>query len=219
MICSRLQAVREDHRGRLPAERVEHLPVPLLRRRQLVERTTRATASSCSSRSILPDVNHVRYGQVESPYGSGQFIKDLREHFGERRAASSLSRDRRQGRHRATRSRTSSGRASRACHASERRCPPDLRDVQDEIEGYARELRPRLLRDHLRGARLRPAERDRRLRRLPDALPALALRMEYEQLSQELRVRPVEDLRDGDQQRPLLRLPARGQRRRSIRSW
>jgi hypothetical protein len=22
------------------------------------------------------------YGQVESPYGSGQFIKDLREHFG-----------------------------------------------------------------------------------------------------------------------------------------
>jgi uncharacterized protein len=26
---------------------------------------------------------HVRYGQVESPYGSGQFIKDLREHFGE----------------------------------------------------------------------------------------------------------------------------------------
>ena len=31
---------------------------------------------------ILPKVNMFAYGQVESPYGSGQFIKDLREHFG-----------------------------------------------------------------------------------------------------------------------------------------
>ena len=31
---------------------------------------------------ILPRVNMFAYGQVESPYGSGQFIKDLREHFG-----------------------------------------------------------------------------------------------------------------------------------------
>jgi uncharacterized sporulation protein YeaH/YhbH (DUF444 family) len=30
---------------------------------------------------ILPRVNMFAYGQVESPYGSGQFIKDLREHF------------------------------------------------------------------------------------------------------------------------------------------
>lgn len=33
--------------------------------------------------SLLPRVNMFAYGQVESPYGSGQFIKDLREHFGE----------------------------------------------------------------------------------------------------------------------------------------
>ena len=33
--------------------------------------------------SILPRVNMFAYGQVESPYGSGQFIKDLREHFSE----------------------------------------------------------------------------------------------------------------------------------------
>jgi uncharacterized sporulation protein YeaH/YhbH (DUF444 family) len=33
-------------------------------------------------REILPKVNMFAYGQVESPYGSGQFIKDLREHFG-----------------------------------------------------------------------------------------------------------------------------------------
>jgi uncharacterized protein len=31
---------------------------------------------------ILPRSNMFAYGQVESPYGSGQFIKDLREHFG-----------------------------------------------------------------------------------------------------------------------------------------
>ena len=32
---------------------------------------------------ILPHVNQFAYGQVESPYGSGQFIKDLREAVGE----------------------------------------------------------------------------------------------------------------------------------------
>jgi uncharacterized protein len=30
---------------------------------------------------ILPRCNVFAYGQVESPYGSGQFIKDLKEHF------------------------------------------------------------------------------------------------------------------------------------------
>ncbi|MCA9670385.1 MAG: DUF444 family protein [Myxococcales bacterium] len=32
---------------------------------------------------VLPAANVFCYGQVESPYGSGQFIKDLREHFNE----------------------------------------------------------------------------------------------------------------------------------------
>ncbi len=32
---------------------------------------------------ILPSANLFSYGQVESPYGSGQFIKDLQEHFAE----------------------------------------------------------------------------------------------------------------------------------------
>jgi uncharacterized protein len=32
---------------------------------------------------ILPHVNLFAYGQVDSPYGSGQFIKDLAEHFDE----------------------------------------------------------------------------------------------------------------------------------------
>lgn len=37
---------------------------------------------------LLPKVNQFAYGQVESPYGSGQFIKDLREAFdGDERVA------------------------------------------------------------------------------------------------------------------------------------
>jgi len=34
-------------------------------------------------KDVLPFVNLFSYGQVESPYGSGQFIKDLTEHFDE----------------------------------------------------------------------------------------------------------------------------------------
>jgi len=33
--------------------------------------------------SLIPWSNMVAYGQVESPYGSGQFIKDLKEHLGD----------------------------------------------------------------------------------------------------------------------------------------
>jgi uncharacterized sporulation protein YeaH/YhbH (DUF444 family) len=32
---------------------------------------------------LLPVSNQFCYGQVESPYGSGQFLKDLQEHFGD----------------------------------------------------------------------------------------------------------------------------------------
>ena len=32
---------------------------------------------------VLPVSNQFSYGQVESPYGSGQFIKDLKEHLGQ----------------------------------------------------------------------------------------------------------------------------------------
>ncbi len=44
---------------------------------------------------ILPQVNMFAYGQVESPYGSGQFIKDLREQFkADERVVTSEIRDR-----------------------------------------------------------------------------------------------------------------------------
>jgi len=39
------------------------------------------TCVSLLKGEILPKVNQFAYGQVESPYGSGQFIKDLREAF------------------------------------------------------------------------------------------------------------------------------------------
>jgi sporulation protein YhbH len=42
-----------------------------------------ATCIQLLRRDIVPAANLFCYGQVESPYGSGQFIKDLREHFGE----------------------------------------------------------------------------------------------------------------------------------------
>jgi uncharacterized protein len=41
------------------------------------------TCISVLKDNILPRVNMFAYGQVESPYGSGQFIKDLREHLGQ----------------------------------------------------------------------------------------------------------------------------------------
>lgn len=44
---------------------------------------------------ILPRVNMFAYGQVESPYGSGQFVKDLREHLAaDQRVVTSEIRDR-----------------------------------------------------------------------------------------------------------------------------
>jgi uncharacterized sporulation protein YeaH/YhbH (DUF444 family) len=44
---------------------------------------------------LLPISNMFCYGQVESPYGSGQFIKDVREHLGkDERVVTSEIRDR-----------------------------------------------------------------------------------------------------------------------------
>ncbi len=39
------------------------------------------TCMEILKKQLLPRSNLFAYGQVESPYGSGQFIKDLREHF------------------------------------------------------------------------------------------------------------------------------------------
>ena len=72
-------------------------------------------------------------------------------------------------------------------------------------------VRARFLSGRVRDAELRPDERDRRIRRFSQPLPALALRHGVRALEQEPRVRPLEDLRDGHQQQPIVRVPARGQ--------
>ena len=97
MISSAYKLCAKMIEDEFPPERVEHLPVPLLRRRQLVGRRHRRSASSSCKTQLLPQVNLFCYGQVESPYGSGQFIKDLEEHFDERRQPGHL-RDQGQGR-------------------------------------------------------------------------------------------------------------------------
>ena len=85
--------------------------------------------------------------------------------------------------------------------------PPDLRASQGGDRGLCARLRPGFLRDDLRGHRRRRPQRDRGLRRLPDALPALVVRHVLRGAAQGLRLRAVEDLRDGHQQRSVLRLP------------
>ena len=63
---------------------MERLRLPLLRRRQLGRRHP-ASASSCCREKLLPKLNLFGYGQVESPYGSGEFYEYIDEAF-ERRA-------------------------------------------------------------------------------------------------------------------------------------
>jgi uncharacterized protein len=53
------------------------------------------TCIEIMKQELLTRVNMFAYGQVESPYGSGQFIKDLREHFrSDERVVTSEIRDR-----------------------------------------------------------------------------------------------------------------------------
>ena len=87
------------------------------------------------------------------------------------------------------------------------RLPPHLARPQAGDRGVRARLRAGLLRDDLRGHRRRRPQRDRRLRRVPHALPALVVRHGLRGAAQGLRLRPLEDLRDGHQQRPVLRLP------------
>ena len=53
----------------------------------------------------------------------------------------------------------------------------------------------------------------------PLRVSALAVRHRVRGVDEGLRLRPAENLRDGDQQRPVLRLPAGSQRISSTRSW
>ena len=90
--------------------------------------------------------------------------------------------------------------------------PPQL--VRDAARDGGVRARPRarLLPHDLRVHRRRPAQRDRRQGRLPGPLSALAVRHGVRAAQQGLPPRAAEDLRDGDQQQPVLRLPDDEQR-------
>lgn len=59
---------------------MEYLPVPVQRRRQLGQR--QQTRLKLLREELIPAANLYCYGQVESPYGSGEFIRVLEEAFG-----------------------------------------------------------------------------------------------------------------------------------------
>ena len=82
MISSAYKLCQDMIRPRLSASRVERVSLSFFRWRQL-ERRRHASLRRASRDRILNVSNVFCYGQVESPYGSGQFIKDLREHLGD----------------------------------------------------------------------------------------------------------------------------------------
>ena len=158
-------------------------------------------------------MNLFGYGQVESPYGSGQFIKDLREHFGDDNVALSEIADKdaiygldqglpgERGKRRPW---------NRAQDAARRTCATSRKE---EIEGYAARATAStsyetifevLDYDELNEVAAYGG--------FPTRYPHWRFGMDYEQLSKGYEYGPLEDLRDGHQQRPLLRVPARGQR-------
>ena len=85
--------------------------------------------------------------------------------------------------------------------------PPTSARCSSRPSARAR-LRAGLLRHDLRGPRLRRDLRDRRPGRVPHPLSALAVRHGVPAALQGLSLRAPEDLRDGHQQRPVLRLSA-----------
>ena len=78
----RVQAVRQDDRGRVPAREWNIYPFHFSDGDNWSVDDT-VLCIELLKNEILPKVNLFCYGQVESPYGSGQFIKDLNEHFDE----------------------------------------------------------------------------------------------------------------------------------------
>ena len=72
-----------DRRLQIRQDDLPRLKIGLHSRVGRVHRDDSAPCVEILKDQVLPHVNLFCYGQVESPYGSGQFIKDLQEHFGE----------------------------------------------------------------------------------------------------------------------------------------
>ena len=171
MISLAYKLCAQDDRGRLPARRVEHLPVPLLRRRQLVRRRHARRASSCSRRSSCRrrTCSATARSRARTARASSSRICASTSTSDDRVGHE---RDPRQGRDRGLASRTSWARGSKRCRkfALNTALPAaTCATSRSAIEEIAQGLRPRLLPDRLRDPRLRPDERGRRVRRLSRA--------------------------------------------------
>ncbi len=68
-----------DHRSGVPRRRVEHLLLPVLRRRQLGRRQPHSAFEAARRERCCRASNLFCYGQVESPYGSGDFMRRSRK--------------------------------------------------------------------------------------------------------------------------------------------
>ena len=97
--------------------------------------------------------------------------------------------------------------------------PPHLVAIQREIEGYARGYGLDFFQTIFEFVDADQLNAIAAYGGFPVRYPHWRFGMEYEQLTQGLPLRAAEDLRDGDQQRPVLRLPDAQQRSWSTRSW
>ena len=167
--------------------------------------TTRCRACSCSSRSCCRASNMFCYGQVESPYGSGQFIKDLREHFEERRPRHHQ-RDPRPRRHRRLhQGLPGQGQVDDAeVRAQHRARRSYLRDEQEHDRGARRGLRPRLLPHLFEMLDYDQMNEIAAYGGFPSRYPHWRFGMEYEQLSKSAEYGLSTHLRDGHQQQPVV---------------
>ena len=89
--------------------------------------------------------------------------------------------------------------------------PAHLHDIRKRIEGFAREYGLDFFDTIFEILTYDQMNEIAAYGGFPNRYPHWRFGMEYEQLVEELRVRPLEDLRDGHQQQPLVRVPARGQ--------
>ena len=97
--------------------------------------------------------------------------------------------------------------------------PADLAEIQAQIEGYARDYGLDFFPTIFEVVDADQLNAIAAYGGFPDALSALALRHGVRAALQGLHVRPAKDLRAGDQQQSLLRLPDAVATRSRIRSW
>jgi len=152
---------------------------------------------------ILPQVNQFAYGQVESPYGSGQFIKDLREHVGENANVALSEIADKDAIY--TSIKDFLGRAADAARSN----ATSRRPAQRDRRPCAR-VRARLLETVFEILSYEELNMVAAYGGFPTRYPHWRWGMDYEQLSKgyEYGLSKIYELRH--QQRPLLRVPARG---------